>query len=312
MDLPLSLLRAFDAAAKEGSFTGAAVVLNRTPSAISHAVRKLEESLGTTLFERNGRNLNLTADGITLQRKVGPAFDELRLGVEIVSLRGPSILRVHSAPSFAAQWLTPRLSSFLNLNPDTEIRLAASTDYCQFTSDDFDIDIVYRRPNLRNVNIIPLGDETIAPMCSPEIAEQLSRPEDLLRHMLIDSDFKQVRWSDWFNANGFLAPPPRSMRFDRSFLSIKAAVDGLGIALESTRLAERELQSGQLVKALADSTTDIVYPAHYIAFPDQALTRKHLRNFVTWVLGELRLEKELMNWRRNAGPLENAAGLGTD
>jgi len=287
MDLPLSLLRAFEAAAKEGSFTGAAASIGRTPSAISHAVRKLEEWLGTSLFERNGRNVSLTADGIALHRRIGPAFDELRRGVEIVSVRAPSILRVHSAPSFAAQWLTPRLASFLSLDVDTEIRLAASTDYCQFTTDDFDVDIVYRSPNVQNANVIPLGEETIAPLCCLELARQISRPEDLLHHTLIDSDFKQVRWNDWFAVNGISSPQPCSMRFDRSFISIKAAVDGLGIALESTRLAERELEAGSLVRALGKSATNITYTGHYLVFPDHALTRKHLRNFVTWILAEL-------------------------
>ncbi len=293
MDLPLSLLRAFEAAAKEGSFSGAAVSIGRTPSAISHAVRKLEGSLGTTLFERNGRNLSLTPDGIALHRRVGPAFDELRRGVETVSVRAPSILRVHSAPSFAAQWLTPRLASFLSLDPETEIRLAASTDYCQFTADDFDVDIVYRRPTIQNVNIIPLGEETITPLCCPDLAKKISRPEDLFHHTLIDSDFKQVRWNDWFAANGFSAPPPRSMRFDRSFISIKAAVDGLGITLESTRLAEREIEAGLLVKALGDTATDISYTGHYLVFPDHALRRKNLRNFVSWILAELGISREI-------------------
>lgn len=293
MDLPLSSLRAFEAAAREGSFSGAAVSIGRTPSAISHAVRNLEESLGTALFERNGRNLQLTADGIALQRRVGPAFDELRRGIEVVSVRAPSIVRVHSAPSFAAQWLTPRLSSFLSQYPETEIRLAASTDYCQFTTDDFDVDIVYRRPNVQNVNIIPLGEETVTPLCRPDLAQKISRPEDLLRHTLIDSDFKQVRWNDWFAANGLSPPPPRTMRFDRSFISIKAAVDGLGITLESTRLAEREIEAGLLVKALGDGATDITYTGHFLVFPDHALTRRNLRNFVSWMLAELGLSRDL-------------------
>jgi DNA-binding transcriptional LysR family regulator len=293
MDLPLSLLRAFEAAAREGSFSSAAANIGRTPSAISHAVRKLEESLGTALFERNGRNLRLTADGIALFRRVGPAFDELRRGVDVVSARGPSIVRVHSAPSFAAQWLTPRLASFLSRYPETEIRLAASTDYCQFTTDDFDVDIVYRRPNVQNVNIIPLGEETVAPLCCPELARNIARPEDLLRQTLIDSDFKQVRWNDWFAANGLSAPPQRTMRFDRSFISIKAAVDGLGVTLESTRLAERELEAGHLVKALGETATDITYTGHYLVFPDHALTRRTLRNFVSWLLAELGLSRQL-------------------
>ncbi len=74
---------------------------------------------------------------------VGLAFDELRRGMEVVSNRGPLLLRLHSAPSFAAQWLTPRLSGFFGSHPGIEIRLAASTDYARFVNDEFDADIVY-------------------------------------------------------------------------------------------------------------------------------------------------------------------------
>ena len=103
-------------------------------------------------------------------RHVGPAFDDLRRGVDLVSTRGPKVLRVHSAPSFAAQWLTPRLPQFLPTNPDIEIRLSAGTDYTRFTNDEFDVDIVYGRPTQEGVIVLPLGEETVTPLCTPKFA----------------------------------------------------------------------------------------------------------------------------------------------
>ena len=123
---PLSLLRAFEAAGRNASFRAAAGELNLTPSAVSHAIRKLERSLGTTLFTRNGRAVQLSPEGETLMRHIGRAFEELRRGMELVSTRSPRLLRLHAAPSFAAQWLTPRLSRFLAACPGIEIRLSAS------------------------------------------------------------------------------------------------------------------------------------------------------------------------------------------
>src|SRR6185436_9440949 len=117
----------------------------------------------------------------------------------------------------------------------------ASTDYARFSADEFDADVVYGAPRGDNLVVVPLGEETVAPMCAPQLAKSIKVASDLLGQILIQSDNKQIRWSDWFAANGLSPPPLHGSRFDRSFLAIAAAVDGLGVALESTRLAEREL-----------------------------------------------------------------------
>lgn len=290
MQVSLSLLRAFEAAARSGSFQDAASELHLSASAVSHAIRKLEASLGVILFERDGRKVKLSSDGSALMRHVGPAFDDIRRGVEFVSVRGPKVLRVHSAPSFAAQWLTPRLPSFLSANPDVDIRLSAGVDYTRFTADDFDVDIVYGRPQVEGVVVLPLGEEIVTPLCVPRLASLIRKPEDLFRHALIDSDNKQVRWPDWFAANGLSAPPIRSMRFDRSFLAISAAANGLGIALESTRLAEAEIAGGRLIPILTGQCVDIHYVGHYLVFPRTGVRRQTLRTFINWLSLELGLD----------------------
>jgi LysR family glycine cleavage system transcriptional activator len=290
MQPSLSLLRAFEAAARTGSFYEAATELHLSPSAVSHAIRKLEQNLGTALFERDGRRARLSPAGTALMRHVGPAFDDLRRGMELVSTRGPKVLRVHSAPSFAAQWLTPRLPAFLATNPDIEIRLSAGTDYTRFVTDEFDVDIVYGTPSQDGVIILPLGEETVTPLCIPKLASLIRKPDDLLRHALIDSDNKKVRWPDWFAANGLTASPAHGMRFDRSFLAISAAVSGIGIALESTRLAEREIANGSLVAILAGKAKDVRYVGHFLVFPRLALRRQTLRVFMEWIKKELNID----------------------
>ena len=290
MSLNLSFLKAFEAAARTGSFQEAASELHLSPSAVSHAIRKLEQSLSVTLFRRQGRQVSLSSDGSTLMRHVGPAFEDLRRGVDQVSMRGPKLLRVHSAPSFAAQWLTPRLPRFLASHADIEIRLSAGVDYTRFANDEFDVDIVYGRPTQEGVIVLPMGEETVTPLCSPKFASLVRRPEDLLKHALIDSDNKKVRWPDWFAANGMTAPPPHGMRFDRSFLAISAAVNGLGIALESTRLAEKEIAEGTLVPILAGKAKDVRYIGHFLVFPMLALKRQPLQMFRDWITKELQLQ----------------------
>lgn len=290
--VPLSILRAFEAAGRTGSFRTAAAELGLTPSAVSHAVRKLERTLGASLFAREARTVRLSPEGEALMRHVGRAFEELRRGLELVSTRGPQLLRLHSAPSFATQWLSPRLSRFLREHPGIEVRLAAGTDYTRFLNDEFDADIVYGPPRQEGLVVVPLGEETVAPLCAPDLARAIEAPTDLFGHVLIESETKQVRWSDWFARNGLPAPRPQGMRFDRSFLAIAAAVDGLGVTLESTRLAERELAGGRLVRPLAGRAEDVRYVGHHLVFPRSARQRHSLRLFARWLGAELGLKVE--------------------
>jgi LysR family transcriptional regulator, glycine cleavage system transcriptional activator len=289
-NVPLSFLRIFEAAGRTGSFRAAALELNLSPSAVSHSIRKLEQALGIPLFERDTRNVRLSHEGEALMRHVSRAFEELRRGMEVISTRGPKLLRLHCAPSFAAQWLTPRLPTFLKLHPGIGVRLAAGTDYTRFGADEFDADIVYGLPRADGVIVVPLGEESIAPMCTPELAPAIKTPADLFDHALIQSDSKQIQWSDWFTANSLSPPPPNGSRFDRSFLAISAAAAGLGVALESTRLAERELASGRLVMPLEKVVEPIRYVGHNLVFPRYLRQRQPLRVFTEWLLAELKVE----------------------
>jgi DNA-binding transcriptional LysR family regulator len=299
--LPLSALRAFEAAARTGSFRAAADDLGLTPSAVSHAVRGLEQTLGATLFLRTGRTIRLTDAGRTLVHHVERGFGELLLGIGSVSAHAPQLLRVHSAPSFAAQWLLPRLRRLLREVEGLEVRIAASTDYARFLTDEFDVDIVYGMPSSdtygasmhQNLIVLPLGTEVVTPLCAPALAANIRTPRDLLRQTLIGSETKKVGWSAWFAANGLIAPEPRGPRFDRSFLSLSAAVDELGVALESMRLAERELASGRLVRPLRDVCEDVVYTGHWLVFPRPLRYAQPLVLFVRWLATELDVELDL-------------------
>jgi DNA-binding transcriptional LysR family regulator len=267
----------------------AAAELNLTASAVSHAVRKLEEELGVALFQREGRAIKLTADGQMLMRHVGDGFDELRRGIASVSMRLPGLLRLHCAPSFATQWLVPRLPGMLKDNPGLELRLAAGTDFPRFLSDEFDADIVYGPPRREGLTVIPLAQETVTPLCAPSLAKAVRTIDDLALQVLIQSDNKQIRWSDWFLANGREPPLPRGPRFDRSHLALTAAVNGLGVALESTLLAERELRTKTLVRPLAKAAKDVRYVGHHLVFPPTASRNRALQAFRSWLMRELGL-----------------------
>ena len=252
---------------------------------MSHAIRKLERDLGTALFVRTGRSVTLTHEGSVLLTHVERGFTELRRGLEVVAHGAPRLLCLHAAPSFAAQWLAPRLSRFLADHPSIEVRLASGTDYRRF--DTFDADIIYgERP--QDMDAICLGEETVSPLCTAALAARIRSPDDLSDLPLIESDNKRVRWHDWFAANGRQRPARHGPRFDRSFLAIGAAVDGLGIALESLLLADRELASGKLVQPLRGLARDVTYTGHWLVFPSRRRSRE-LGAFVAWIEAELRV-----------------------
>lgn len=286
-NVPISVLRTFESAARTGSFRAAADELFLSPSAVSHAIRRLEDSLGTPLFRRTTRAIALTPAGETLYSHVGRALDALRQGLDEISSKGPSILRVHAAPSFAAQWLMPRLRAFLEAHPDIDLRLAANTDPVRFEQDAFDIDIVYGTPRDEGLEVMSLGEELLTPLCSPAMARKIRSLEDLRHATLIQSDVKRIRWSGWFEAQGMTAPALRGARFDRSFMAIAAAVDDWGVALESTLLAQREMAAGKLVRPLADVERPLHYCGHYLAW-SRATRRAHaIGIFCSWIRDQL-------------------------
>jgi DNA-binding transcriptional LysR family regulator len=118
----------------------------------------------------------------------------------------------------------------------------------------------------------------------------LRSPADLAGVPLIDSDNKQFRWAAWFQANHLPPPPPGAMRLDRSYMAIAAAADGLGVALESTRLAETDLSNGRLVRALPGQSQSIFYVGHHLVFPLAVRHRPQLRRFATWLGRELGID----------------------
>jgi len=283
------MLRAFESAGRTGSFRAAGNETGISPSAVSHAIRKLEDLIGAELFEREGRAVRLNPNGEILFRHVTTAFDEVRQGLEMVGSRSGNLLRLHCAPSMAAQWLMPRLRRLLDEHPGLEVRLSADTIYPRFHNDDFDVDICYGPPRQEGLIVIPLGEELVTPLCTPDLAKKIRKPADLLELDLIESEHKRLRWTAWFAANRLPAPSPHGNRFDRSFMAIAAAVDGLGITLESTRLAEREIARGQLVAPLAGLAEDVSYVGHYLVYPPIAKPRRAVQRFVAWIARELEL-----------------------
>ena len=255
-------LRAFEAAVRRGSFVAAACELHLTPSAVSHQVRLLEDHLGVQLFRRIGRTVAPTDHGDRYFREVTAAFSRIRMATLELARSGKSDrLSVHSAPSFATQWLLPRLPEFVAAHPELDVVFWATSPPYNMMANTCDIDIQYGATSSEGLDIMPLPIERIVPMCSPAMAHgirPIRSPQDLRFHPLIHSDHCLVRWPDWLDRHhGLSLDLDRGLHFDRSFMSISTAAAGLGVCLDSTLLAHAELASGRLVKPLGDDGLEV-------------------------------------------------------
>lgn len=250
---PLNSIQAFESAARLGSFIQASEELHITPSAISHRIRILEDALGVSLFHRIHRTVVITDAGRRFADEVAMAFGRIESAAQEITRVGKSdLIAVHVVPSFAAQWLMPRLARFTAKFPDIDVRITASVDQVNLEDGTVDLDIRYG-PVLKRAGIETemFPPEPIVAICSPELIKGRSgirRPEDLEKHMLIHSELNRYSWRDWQRDHpGTSLKLDRGPRFDRSFMSIFAAVDGLGVCLESKLLVERQLDSKRLV-----------------------------------------------------------------
>ncbi|WP_313516835.1 LysR substrate-binding domain-containing protein [Pseudomonas sp.] len=290
--LPLPALRIFEAAGRTCSFALAARELDLSPSAVSHAIRKLETGAELTLFTRSARTIALTAEGALLLEHVQRGLEEMSRGFAMAISETTVPLRLHVAPTFATQWLIPRLARFVREHPGIDLRISASTDYATFENDDFDLDIVYGEPRRSAHEKTPLLIEELTPLCSPELAPSIRSMQDLYAQTLIKSDGQSVQWKGWFAANDLLTPSHYGLAFDRSSMAISAAVDGLGVVLESTLLAQREIAAGKLVAPLRGLSNSVRYVGHYLVHPRRHRQHDAFTQFKRWLLEELAAGEE--------------------
>lgn len=286
------LLRAFEAAARLQSFSLAAHELHLTPSAISHQVRELEEVFGRALFVRSHRRVALTPEGRRLFASLARVLDALEACCAEVEL-APSgqVLSVYCAPSLAVKWLGPRLPAFMKEHPGVTIRLSTGAEPMDLTqAREIDVAISYGHALQRpGVEVIPLGKERIVPLCAPSLKEGHRTWKDAIGALtLIDSQLSHVSWRDWFAMNGLTMPQRARQSFDRGALSISAAVDGMGVALESTRLAERELARGDLVEVGPTMFKRIHRETHFFSQRTNERQVDKIRQFKAWLLDQAR------------------------
>jgi LysR family glycine cleavage system transcriptional activator len=251
----LNAVRAFEAAARHGSFRDAAEELGVTHGAISRQVGLLEEWLGgARLFRRLSRGMALTADGEALQGEFGPALEGIAAAAWRHRNRGgepaSTVLRVNALATFSLRWLLPRLSLFRRDHPGIEVQLTTSNEPLDALRDDYDVVIRGGPDTFHGYASYAVIRERRLPVCSPAILEHnpLSAASDLENHTLIHVGTMPRLWRDWLKEAGQAGlQPVATLTLDHFYLSIQAAIDGLGIAMGPSALVGDDLAAGRLV-----------------------------------------------------------------
>lgn len=282
---PAPNLLAFEAVARRRSFALAAAELHLTASAVSHQVARLESHLGVRLFERSAHGVRLSAAGEQYLARVGGALSAIAAATEDLRQGVRNSLFVHSAPSVASLWLMPRLRAFAEAYPDISLNLSAAHTHSDFELGQADIDIRYGVPQWGDLVVEPLFEERIVPLAAPAFIKEhrLKRVEQLLEVPLIQSNVSVVQWSDWFAAFSDRRAPDRfPVRFDRAQMSLDAATQGLGVALESATIAGLHLAESKL-RPIFGLEKAIRVKAHFAVYPARHAKRPAVEAFLHWL-----------------------------
>ncbi len=285
---PLATLRAFEAAARHLSFKRAADELGVTPTAISHQVRLLEETLGQKLFERRTRRVIMTSAAQTLYTPLRDSFDAIARAVERVSaIKAASTVTLTATTVFTSKWLAPRVASFRQRFPGINLRLLASEDVIDLRTGAADIAVRYGAGTYPGCSSQLLFQEMFAPVCSPHL--NVRTPADLEGHALIHSEWRQLdestpTWPRWYAKAGLPYQQSGSdIVFTDETHAIQAAVAGQGIALAGVTLVADELTAGNLRAPLGPM---LAGRGFYLVIPDNHLDDGSVEAVREWLTGE--------------------------
>jgi LysR family transcriptional regulator, glycine cleavage system transcriptional activator len=291
----MSLLVAFDAAARHLSFTRAAAELSLTQSAISRQVRSLEELLEVPLFRREGRHIVLTDVGAMYHRELVIALQRIRnASLQTIAYRsGGGSFHLAALPTFATKWLMPRLNSFYTEHPGTLVHVHSRIG--QFDLGLAGIDVVIGVGDGLWPGLVAhhLRDEHLLPVISPVLARTLpvSKPADLSRHLLLQVAARADVWYRWFDAQNL---PRGGMQlgpqFELTSHLIQAVASGIGVGLVPSFLVEDELRSGVLELALDLPLT--TGAAYYLWIPQDKMNLPPIAAFRDWLLRIKESEKQ--------------------
>lgn len=299
-------VRAFESAARLGSFVRAGEELCVSPGAVGHQVRQLEDWLGEPLFLRGARSVELTGTGRRYYLEVRSLLEELeRASVAIRDARVTDEVTVSAMPSFVTRWLMPRLGAFRALHADIEVRLLASVPPVDFVRDRVDLAVRLGGGPYPGLSAEVLMEETFVAVAHPRVCDQLQSVQDVVQQTLLHDEYEQripeqIDWARWCTAQGLKAGPARlrqGLRFSHTYLTLDAAAAGQGVAVASNVLAGDAVAQGLLSIAPGKA---VAGPYRYhLLVPASSTSRPQVRAFCDWLRQEAALSPGT-GWARSA------------
>ena len=305
---PLNALRVFDAAARHLSFTKAAEELFVTQAAVSHQIKSLEDFLGLKLFRRRNRSLLLTEEGQNYYLDIKEIFSALADATrKLQSRSAKGALTVSLLPSFAIQWLVPRLSSFNAAWPGIDVLIQAVDREEDKLADDVDVAIFYGRGNWPGLKVEKLYAEYLLPVCAPALLSgphPLKTPADLIHHTLLH-DASRRDWQTYTRQLGLNhINVQQGPIFSHSAMVLQAAIHGQGVALANNVMAQTEIEAGRLACPFNDVL--VSRNAFYLVCHDSQAEVGKIAAFRQWIIGRAATEQEKFRVRYNNGhPVES-------
>jgi LysR family glycine cleavage system transcriptional activator len=305
---PPNSLVVFEAAARHLSFTRAALELRVTQAAVSRQIRILEDHLGTALFERGHRALELTPDGKRLHDAVVMGLEHIaNASAEIRRGDDRSAITIASSVTFAAYWLMARVAQFRAIHPEIDLRLVATARSRDLANSQLDLTIRYGRGGWPEVVAHPMFNNDILPVCAPSYLARhgpIRQPADLRSQVLLhlaEFDRNWVTWETWLRSFG-VAPPAQQtgLFFDHYMVLLQAALSGHGIALCGGRLAEDFLTRGDLVRPI-DAALRSDHSFYLLHRADRPLRAQAVR-FRDWLLQAARRPTAVATLRADSLP----------
>jgi len=276
----------FAAAARHQNFAHAAEELHLTASAVSHHVRRLETTLGVTLFQRHARGVVLTAQGRALADATNIALADLDAvsGSLLTHNEELARVRITTLHSLAYCWLIPRLPGFTAAHPDVHLDFEMSIALARFDDAGPDLGIRHGPGPWPGLTAHFLMDDALFPVAAPTMPgiRQVTKAEHIPRLPLI-SDLGLQGWPDWFRAADVRhATVPAAHSFTDSTDALLAAVCGLGVALARKHIVMPYLERGELIQLpgpvlKARFAYYVVHPAHRRPTPAAAAFIEWLR-----------------------------------
>ncbi len=292
----LKSLRVFESVARNLSFRRAADELCVTHSAVSHQVRLLEEDLDVILFNRTGRSISLTQDGLYLYPVVQDSFNNLeRAAKRLRSPNNQKMLTIQTYVTFGSAWFIPRLGEFQKKYPDIYVRNTISFVDVDFDKDDADIGIIMGERSWSHWNYEYLFNLNIFPVCSPKLLEsgKLGAVDDLKNHALINIDLAMDDWPLWLQAAGADPNMAQDGPVVDNYLQARERVyDGEALVMARSPFIARDLKEGRLVRPF-----DLSIPepgTWYMVYLKENKTCKETNLFQKWLLEQIRQDDNLL------------------